>query len=265
MTINTAKRRMLDGNPAFGAEVSLGSALSAELIAPLGFDFILVDNQHGAWDDNGSMGAFRAIWMGGAMPMARVRRNEFGAIGRLLDRGAMGIVVPMVNTVEEAKAAADAVRYPPLGGRSGGAFGAGFLGGDYMQWAKRRNLPSRPNRNRRRRPYRRTNPSRRRHRRLLDRPRRPQYVNGRRPQRPRRLASPRRPHRPNIRRRQARPQNPRHLDPQRLRGIAPRLPRRPLPNRRRRRPLGHRRRPPNPNRTGAIAPSPFYWQQACGL
>lgn len=135
MTINTAKRRMLDGSPAFGAEVSLGSALSAELIAPLGFDFILVDNQHGAWDDNGSMGAFRAIWMGGAMPMARVRRNEFGAIGRLLDRGAMGIVVPMVNTVEEAKAAADAVRYPPLGGRSGGAFGAGFLGGDYMQWA----------------------------------------------------------------------------------------------------------------------------------
>lgn len=135
MTINTAKRRMLDGKPAFGAEVSLGSALSAELISPLGFDFILVDNQHGAWDDNGSMGAFRSVWLGGAMPMARVRRNEFGAIGRLLDRGAMGIVVPMVNSVEEAKAAADAVRYPPLGGRSGGAFGAGFLGGDYMQWA----------------------------------------------------------------------------------------------------------------------------------
>lgn len=135
MTTNTAKRRMLDGKPAFGAEVNLGSALSAELLSPLGFDFILVDNQHGAWDDNGSMSAFRSVWLGGAMPMARVRRNEFGAIGRLLDRGAMGIVVPMVNSVEEAQAAADAVRYPPIGGRSGGAFGAGFLGGDYMQWA----------------------------------------------------------------------------------------------------------------------------------
>ncbi len=135
MAVNTAKQRMLEGKPAFGAEVNLGSSLSAELMSPLGFDFILVDNQHGAWDDNGSMGAFRSIALGVATPMARVRRNEFGAIGRLLDRGAMGIVVPMVNSVEEAQAAVEAVRYPPVGGRSGGAFGTGFLGDGYMQWA----------------------------------------------------------------------------------------------------------------------------------
>ena len=135
MAINTAKQRMLEGKPAFGAEVNLGSSLSAELLSPLGFDFILVDNQHGAWDDNSSMSAFRSIALGVAMPMARVRRNEFGAIGRLLDRGAMGIVVPMVNSVEDAEAAAEAVRYLPIGGRSAGAFGTGFLGGDYMQWA----------------------------------------------------------------------------------------------------------------------------------
>ena len=135
MAINTAKQRMLEGEPAFGAEVNLGSSLSAELLSPLGFDFILVDNQHGAWDDNSSMSAFRSIALGVAMPMARVRRNEFGAIGRLLDRGAMGIVVPMVNSVEEAEAAVEAVRYLPTGGRSAGAFGTGFLGGNYMQWA----------------------------------------------------------------------------------------------------------------------------------
>ena len=135
MAINKAKQRMLEGKPAFGAEVGLGSALSAELISPLGFDFILVDNQHGAWDDNSSMTAFRSIALGVATPMARVRKNEFGAIGRLLDRGAMGIVVPMVNSVEEAQAATEAVRYPPIGGRSGGAFGTGYLGDGYMQWA----------------------------------------------------------------------------------------------------------------------------------
>lgn len=135
MAINKAKQRMLEGKPAFGAEVGLGSALSAEMISPMGFDFILVDNQHGAWDDNSSMTAFRSIALGVATPMARVRKNEFGAIGRLLDRGAMGIVVPMVNSVEEAEAAVEAVRYPPLGGRSGGAFGTGYLGDGYMQWA----------------------------------------------------------------------------------------------------------------------------------
>lgn len=135
MTVNPAKRRMLEGQPAYGAEVNLGSALSAELLSPLGFDFILVDNQHGAWDDNLSMTAFRSIGLGSAMPMARVRRNDFGAIGRLLDRGAMGIIVPMVNSVEEAKAAVHATRYPRIGGRSAGAFGTGFLGPNYMDWA----------------------------------------------------------------------------------------------------------------------------------
>ena len=136
MAVNTATQRMLRGEPAFGAEVNLGSYLSAELISPLGFDFILVDNQHGAWDDTTSMGAFRSIGLGKAMPMARVRRNDFGAIGRLLDRGAMGIVVPMVNSVEEAEEAAEAVRYLPIGGRSAGAFGTGFLGENYMEWAR---------------------------------------------------------------------------------------------------------------------------------
>ena len=67
--------------------------------------------------------------------MARVRRNDFGLIGRLLDMGCMGIVVPMVNNAEEAEAAVFAARYPPLGGRSIGPFGTGFLGDDYDDWA----------------------------------------------------------------------------------------------------------------------------------
>ena len=135
MAVNTAKQRMLEGKPAIGAEVGLGSPLSAELISPLGFDYVLVDNQHGAWADQSSMHAFRSISLGTAVPMARVRRNDFGLIGRLLDMGCMGIVVPMVNNVEDAMAAVFATRYPPLGGRSIGPFGTGFLGDDYDDWA----------------------------------------------------------------------------------------------------------------------------------
>ena len=115
--------------------MGLGSPLSAELISPLGFDYVLVDNQHGAWADQSSMHAFRSISLGTAVPMARVRRNDFGLIGRLLDMGCMGIVVPMVNNAEEAEAAVFATRYPPLGGRSIGPFGTGFLGDDYDDWA----------------------------------------------------------------------------------------------------------------------------------
>lgn len=131
MRVNTAKRQMLEGKPAIGVRVGLGSPLIAEIFSSLGFDFVQVDNQHGAWDQNSTMSAFRSICLGSAVPMARVQQNDFYAIGSLLDRGALGIVVPMVETVEQARAAAFAVRYPPLGGRSYGPFGASFCGSDY--------------------------------------------------------------------------------------------------------------------------------------
>jgi 4-hydroxy-2-oxoheptanedioate aldolase len=134
MRVNTVRRRMLEGKPAIGALAVLGSPLAAEIFSLLGFDFVLVDNQHGSWNQDGTISAFRSICLGSAVPMARVQQNDFYAIGSLLDRGALGIVVPLVETVEQARAAGFAVRYPPQGGRSSGAFGAGFHGSDYESW-----------------------------------------------------------------------------------------------------------------------------------
>lgn len=135
MIPNTAKRKMLRGEPSIGAEAGLGSTLSAEMLSRIGFDYVVVDMQHGAWTEESVMHAFRAIALGTAMPMARVRRNDFGLIGRVLDIGAMGVIVPLVNSVEDAANAVHATRYSPLGGRSGGNFGTGFLGDDYSQRA----------------------------------------------------------------------------------------------------------------------------------
>lgn len=135
MYVNVTKRKMMQGRPAIGAEVSLGSPLSAELISSLGYDFVLVDNQHGLWTEEQSMIAFRSISLGVSTPMARVRRNDYGSIGRLLDMGCMGIVVPMVNTAEEAAEAVFATRFPPKGGRSIGPFATGFLGENYDAFA----------------------------------------------------------------------------------------------------------------------------------
>ena len=66
----------------------------------------------------------------GSTPMARVQENNFGLIGRLLDDGMLGIVVPMVNTEEDARAAVLATRYPPLGGRSNGPTYLAAMHGD---------------------------------------------------------------------------------------------------------------------------------------
>lgn len=134
MRINTVRQRLLEGKPAIGVVVHLGSPLAAEFLSLQGFDFAMVDHQHGMWDDNTTMLTVRSICTGPAVPMVRVAQNDHYAIGRLLDRGMMGIVVPVVNSVEEAARAAYAVRYPPRGGRSSGSFGARFHGVDYQSW-----------------------------------------------------------------------------------------------------------------------------------
>jgi 4-hydroxy-2-oxoheptanedioate aldolase len=135
--INTVKQKLLAGKPALGIVLDMGSPTVAGIAARCGFDFVLVDYQHGDWDDASALAAFRAISLGTAIPVARVRQNDFYAIGRTLDRGALGIVVPMVNSAEEARAAAFAVRYPPQGGRSFADSLAVHYGADYDTWADR--------------------------------------------------------------------------------------------------------------------------------
>jgi len=129
---NSAKAKMAAGQPAFGYALELGSPIAAELMATTGVDFIMIDTQHGSFGPDSTISALMAISAGGAAtPMARVAFNDYTRIGRLLDEGALGIVVPMVHTAEAARAAADACRFPPLGTRSWGWGRAGRSGDDY--------------------------------------------------------------------------------------------------------------------------------------
>ncbi len=131
---NTAKQKMLAGKPAFGYALGLGSPLAAEALAQTGIDWILLDNQHGSFGPDSTIMALMAMAHGSATPIVRVARNDYTMIGRLLDEGAMGIIVPMVHTPELAKQAADACRLPPRGTRSFGWGRAGRYGNDYAQW-----------------------------------------------------------------------------------------------------------------------------------
>jgi 4-hydroxy-2-oxoheptanedioate aldolase len=125
---------MAAGQPAFGYALELGSPIAAELVSGTGVDFVMVDTQHGSFDPASTVQSLMAIAAGAAVPMARVARNDYSLIGRLLDDGALGIVVPMVNTTEEAQAAAEACRFPPCGARSWGWGRAGRYGDDYADW-----------------------------------------------------------------------------------------------------------------------------------
>lgn len=130
-TTNTALAKMRQGESAFGYALGLGSPLAAELFAHSGIDFILLDTQHGSFGPDSTIATLMAMAAGSATPMARVARNDYTLIGRLLDEGALGIVVPMVDAPDDARAAADACRFPPRGARSWGWGRAARYGADY--------------------------------------------------------------------------------------------------------------------------------------
>ena len=132
MITNTAKQKMREGKVALGAGCGLGVPFVAELLALQGFDWIMIDNQHGTWDRQSSSLAFMGVRAGGSIPITRVPENDYYAIGRLLDEGALGVIVPMVENQEDAEKVAFASRYPPDGGRSVGTAGASAYGADYM-------------------------------------------------------------------------------------------------------------------------------------
>jgi 4-hydroxy-2-oxoheptanedioate aldolase len=121
------------GEPAFGYALELGSPIAAEALATTGVDFILLDTQHGSFGADSIIASLQAVVAGGAVPMARVARNDYTLIGRLLDDGALGIVVPMIESAEQARLAADACRFPPRGTRSWGWGRAGRYGDDYAE------------------------------------------------------------------------------------------------------------------------------------
>jgi 4-hydroxy-2-oxoheptanedioate aldolase len=122
--MTTLRERWAEDGPTFGAWLVVPGLVGAEAVARLGFDFVCADLQHGAVGEEAVLPVIQAVALGGSRPIVRVRWNEPGAIGRALDAGAEGVVVPMVNSPAEAEAVVRAVRYPPLGVRSFGPFAA---------------------------------------------------------------------------------------------------------------------------------------------
>ena len=110
----------------------------AEVIARQGFDYVNVDMQHGIVDYQVGVTMLQAISITDATPTVRVPWNEPGIIMKCLDAGAMAIIIPMVNTVEEAQAAVAACRYYPEGIRSNGPIRAALYSGpDYFAHANK--------------------------------------------------------------------------------------------------------------------------------
>jgi 4-hydroxy-2-oxoheptanedioate aldolase len=117
------------GEPAFGLWAAIPSSLTAELAGAAGYDYVCVDLQHGLSDEATMVSMFQATQAAGAVPLARLAWSEPWLIMRALDLGAVGVILPLIDSAEEARRAVEACRYPPHGRRSYGPVRAAMVAG----------------------------------------------------------------------------------------------------------------------------------------
>jgi 4-hydroxy-2-oxoheptanedioate aldolase len=120
MRVNRVKQKLKRGQPSIGTWLTTGHLHVARVLARSGFDWLTLDVEHAPYDWRETAAVVAAIADAGCVPLIRVPDGSHSWIKRALDAGAYGIVVPMVETVEQAQAAIDAAKYPPLGKRSAG-------------------------------------------------------------------------------------------------------------------------------------------------
>lgn len=123
ITRNEFKRALARRDLQVGLWSTLCSNIGAEIIAHAGFDWILIDTEHSPNEPPDLVRQLQAMGRGTASPVVRAAWNDAVLIKRILDTGAQSILLPYVQTVEEAQRAVQSVRYPPRGirGVSGGS------------------------------------------------------------------------------------------------------------------------------------------------
>jgi 2-keto-3-deoxy-L-rhamnonate aldolase RhmA len=115
--MNWIRDRVLARELLAGTWLNLGSGMTAEIAATAGFDWVVIDLEHGSGDHESCLHQLQAVAGTPAAPIVRIAWNEAPRFKRVLDLGAAGIVVPYVTTAEEASQAVSAMRYPPQGVR----------------------------------------------------------------------------------------------------------------------------------------------------
>ena len=139
MRKNPGLAKLRAGGVSAGPGVSFGSPDIAEQAASVGFEWVWLDWQHGQWTESALNNALARFLAFETAPIVRVKGHELGTINRVLDMGAMGVIVPMVQNAEQARYVAQAAYYPPLGMRSVGGMRLGLYAdgtpADYQQQA----------------------------------------------------------------------------------------------------------------------------------
>lgn len=133
------KTKIKNNTLTLGSWITLYHPAIAEIMSKSGFDWLAIDLEHSVISISEAEDLIRVISLSGITPLVRLTSNDRHQIKRVMDAGSHGVIVPMVNTAEEAKKAVEAVHYPPEGRRGVGlarAQGYGTNLESYMKWLK---------------------------------------------------------------------------------------------------------------------------------
>mgnify|MGYP001815215134 FL=1 len=134
---NRVKRLLKNGQVSAGAWLQLTSPMSAELMARAGFDWLIIDMEHAPGDYLNLAAQIQAMGATDCVPFVRAPWNDPVAIKRILDTGAMGVLIPYVNSGEQARQAVAACKYPPDGIRGvAGSPRAAYFGQNSMDYLR---------------------------------------------------------------------------------------------------------------------------------
>lgn len=132
---NPLKTKLQNNQLTIGSWITLGSTNIAEIMGKAGFEWLTVDMEHSVITIDVAQKLIQVIDSCDVVPLVRVGENNPNLIKRVMDAGAYGVIVPMVNTREQAEAAVKAVKYPPLGTRGVGLARAQGYGFDFDDYA----------------------------------------------------------------------------------------------------------------------------------
>lgn len=123
------RRRVLAGEPTLGLWAMLGSIAAADVMARAGYDWLMVDLEHGMFEESQVLGLLTTIQGTGTAGLVRVVSAERMRVGRVLDLGADGVMIPRLETVEDVRETLSWMRYPPAGvrGLAQATRGAGYF------------------------------------------------------------------------------------------------------------------------------------------
>lgn len=139
--IRIIRKALSAGKPSIGSWMQIPNSSVAEIMGQAGYDWVAVDLEHGAVSVHQLPDLFRALELGGTLPLARLVQGQVNDCKQALDAGAGGVIVPMVESAAQLERVRDACRWPPAGTRGVGFSRANLFGKHFDAYAEEAQAP----------------------------------------------------------------------------------------------------------------------------